>query len=651
MSRTTNQPSYQWIIFLVLLVPGWVNAQGKLDSLLGVWEGSEDPLEKTLLANEISRSLTFVHVDSAQLFAQMAIENGRTLENKEPLAKGYYNLGLTHHVQGQFDSAVANYEKALEYKSFIEDQSLLAGLSNNLGVVYGQKGIFARALEYYLQSLDLKLASGNFQGAATTLNNIGIIKFDQELYPEALDYYRRAIQLDEQAKNPMGLSRSIGNVGLTHLEMENYDSALFYYQKAFAIISTENVSCLKMYTTNGLGQTYLALGNLKEASKYARLALEEARECTDPVVQSSALLTLGRIDQKQGHLNSAEDLLLNSHEIASANDLKQELEEIKEALFFYYKSMGRIREALTYLESLMQLKDSIFNDGLTKKLVTLELNHAFEQEKDSINFQIEREKVTFEAKIKRRNMLIGATGVALVLALVIVWVSMRANRLKQETNQLLIEKNKVVTEALSQKEELFKEMHHRVKNNLQIVSSLLNVQSRILKDERAVEALKETKSRVISMALVHQHLYQQKEDVHVYVDTYLESLIDSINNSFESESRAIDIVTKIDHFMIDSDRAINLGFIFNELITNSYKHAFPESFRGKPRINIRLKRRAGEVNLLVSDNGVGISSDQDAGKSYGMSLMESLSSRMDGTMKISNSIGTTVSLNFPFIDN
>lgn len=632
-------------LFFTLFAVG----QPNVDSLLIVLDESQEQSARAGLANEISRALTFRNADSARYFAQFAVVESISLSDQEPLARAYYNLGLSFHVQGQFDSAELNYRKSLELKEFISNKSLLAGLSNNLGAIYGQKGVFAQALVYYLESLDLKLESGNFRGAATTLNNIGIIKFDQEEYDEALTYYQRAIKLDEQEGNKVGLSRSIGNVGLTYLEMNFYDSALVYYQRAYAIINPEDVNCLKMYTTNGLGQTYFAQFRLEEAENFAKLALEEAQGCTDPVIQSSASTLLGRIALTQRNYQEAESLLLAGHRIAADNDLKQELEEVKEILYDFYKDRGQTRKSLYYLESLMQLKDSLYSEGLTKQLVTLELNHAFEQEKDAINFRVEKEKVALEAEIKRRNILIIAVVVALLLAMGIVWVSMRANRLKQEANQLLSEKNKAVTVALSQKEELFKEMHHRVKNNLQIVSSLLNVQARLLKDEKAVSAMKETKSRVISMALVHQHLYQQKSEKHVNVDTYLKSLIDSINQSFGTNLRSINIVLNIDPFMLDSDRAINLGFIFNELITNAYKHAFPDSFHGKPRIDIKLKKRREDIQLLISDNGVGLK-EEIASKSYGMSLIESITSRMYGQVKYSNGVGTTISLSFPFIN-
>ncbi len=629
--------------FVSVLVP----ARQNMDSMVMAWNKSEDKASRASMANEISRALTFRNVDSARQFAQLAIADASILEDKEPLARGYYNLGLSFHVQGHFDSAEVNYRKSLELKDAIEDKSLLAGLSNNLGAIYGQKGVFAQALIYYLESLDLKLESGNYRGAATTLNNIGIIKFDQEQYKEALEYYKQAIKLDEQEDNKVGLSRSIGNVGLTFLEMKVYDSALAYYQRAYTIINTEDVNCLKMYATNGLGQTYFARYQLTEAEKYAKLALKEAQGCTDPVIQSSASTLLGRIALARRNDPEAERLLLSGHRIAEENDLKQELEEVKEVLYSFYKNRGQTQKSLLYLESLMNLKDSLFNEGLTKKLITLELNHAFEQEKDSINFRMEREKVDLEAKIKRRNLLIGASLIALGLALAIVYISLRASRLKQHANQLLSEKNKVVTDALAQKEELFKEMHHRVKNNLQIVSSLLSVQARLLQDEKAVSAMRETKSRVISMALVHQHLYQQKSDRHVNVETYLASLIDSINQSFGSNLRPINIVMNIDPFMLDSDRAINLGFIFNELITNAYKHAFPTSYRGKPRIDIKLKKRQADIQLLISDNGVGLK-EELASRSYGMNLIESITSRMDGQLKYTNGLGTTISLSFPF---
>lgn len=646
MLRTLDS-NRRFLFFITSICWGFLAmGQVNVDSLLVALEVSTQNEERTALANEVSRALTFKNADSARYFAKLAIDGAVSLTNQQPLARAYYNLGLSFHVQGQFDSAESNYRKSLEFKSAVVDKSLLSGLSNNLGAIYGQKGVFAQALVYYLESLDLKLESGNYQGAATTLNNIGIIKFDQELYEEALAYYLRAIKLDEQEGNKMGLARSTGNLGLTFLEMKSYDSALYYYQRAYDIINDEDVNCLKMYTTNGLGQTYFARFELDEAETFAQLALEEARGCTDPVIQSSASTLMGKISLERGNYQQGESLLLESHRIAEENDLKQELEEVKEALYEYYKNRKQISKSLFYLESLMQLKDSLFNEGLTKKLITLELNHAFEQEKDSINFHVEKEKMALETKINRRNILIVAVGIALLLAMGIVWVSKRANRLEQEANQLLSEKNKVVTEALAQKEELFKEMHHRVKNNLQIVSSLLSVQARLLKDEKAVSAMKETKSRVISMALVHQHLYQQKSDKHVNVDTYLQSLIDSINQSFGSNLRAINIVMNIDKFLLDSDRAINLGFIFNELITNAYKHAFPESFRGKPRIDIKLKKRDRDIQMLISDNGVGLK-EEIASRSYGMNLIASITSRMDGQLKYSNGVGTTISLSFP----
>lgn len=626
---------------------GHAIGQANVDSLIAVLDKSVEPELRIKLANDVSRGLAFRNADSARYFAKLAIEEARTLDNKEPLAKGYYNLGLAFHVQNQSDSAESNYRKSLEFRAAIKDKSLLAGLSNNLGAIYGQKGSFEQALIYYLESLDLKLESGNYLAAASTLNNIGIIKFDQELYDEALVYYQRAIKLDEQEGNKMGLARSTGNVGLTFLEMEAYDSALFYYRLAYDIIDPEDVNCLKMYATNGLGQTHFARYELTDAAAYAKMALEEAQGCSDPVIQSSASTLLGKIALARRNYATAEALLLEGHRLAEQNDMRQELSEVKEVLFNFYKEQGQTRKSLYYLESLMQLKDSLFNEGLTKKLVTLELNHAFEQEKDSINFRVEQEKVAYEAEIKRRNILIVAVGIALLLAIGIVWMYRRANDLKQEANQLLSEKNKVVTEALAQKEELFKEMHHRVKNNLQIVSSLLSVQARLLKDEKAVNAMKETKSRVISMALVHQHLYQQKSDKHVNVETYLESLIDSINQSFGSNLRAINIVMNIDRFQLDSDRAINLGFIFNELITNAYKHAFPDDYRGKPRIDIKLKKRSDDIQLLISDNGVGLK-EEIASKSYGMNLIASITSRMDGHLKYSNGVGTTISLSFPY---
>ncbi|MBI2875544.1 MAG: sensor histidine kinase [Candidatus Tectomicrobia bacterium] len=186
-----------------------------------------------------------------------------------------------------------------------------------------------------------------------------------------------------------------------------------------------------------------------------------------------------------------------------------------------------------------------------------------------------------------------------------------------------------------------REIHHRVKNNLQIVSSLLSLQSRSIQDKQAREIFQESQNRVKSMALVHEKLYQSQELSRIDFAKYIETLATNLFRSYGANSDRIHLKIDADHLLLDADVAIPCGLIINELVSNSLKHAFPAGKGGEIRIAL-CSKSDDELALGVKDNGVGFPKDLDFRntKSLGLRLVGILTDQVGGAVELCRDDGT-----------
>ncbi|NET06964.1 MAG: PAS domain-containing protein [Symploca sp. SIO2B6] len=198
------------------------------------------------------------------------------------------------------------------------------------------------------------------------------------------------------------------------------------------------------------------------------------------------------------------------------------------------------------------------------------------------------------------------------------------------------------------KEILLKEIHHRVKNNLQIVSGLLYLQSRYVEDQATLQVLQESRERVQTMALIHEKLYRSKNIDSVDLKDYIGSLTQSLFESYAVKAEAISLVINIEPIFLEIDMAIPCGLIINELVSNALKHAFPEKKTGEVAVEFH-KTENNLFELVVRDSGIGIAEDIDfqTQKSLGMRLVRSLATRqLKGNVELDTSIGTSFKISF-----
>ena len=216
----------------------------------------------------------------------------------------------------------------------------------------------------------------------------------------------------------------------------------------------------------------------------------------------------------------------------------------------------------------------------------------------------------------------------------------------RDVTQRVAAEEKIKT-SLREKEALLKEIHHRVKNNLQVVSSLLGLQSRVVTDEQTRKMFQESQNRIHSMALLHESLYQSNNLSMIDFPDYIRQLASHLFHSYGVRAERIHLRTNLDELYLNLDAAVPCGLIINELVSNSLKYAFPDGREGEVRIELH-EHSSGLARLIVADNGIGLRSDIDwaTARSLGLRLVRTLAEQLGAKIEVKSNTGTEVRLTF-----
>ncbi|MCP4040817.1 MAG: hypothetical protein GY731_02520, partial [Gammaproteobacteria bacterium] len=201
--------------------------------------------------------------------------------------------------------------------------------------------------------------------------------------------------------------------------------------------------------------------------------------------------------------------------------------------------------------------------------------------------------------------------------------------------------------SLKEKEILLREVHHRVKNNMEVITSLLNLQAHRTLNKEAVAVLQESQQRVKTMAMAHERLYRSQDLAHLKLSEYVSSLVGTAQQMFATIANRVTVQIQVADFQVNMDQAIPLGLIINELVTNTLKHAFPEGRPGTVTVSMEPKGE-DEAVLMVADDGVGIPEELDWQNtdSLGLLIVVSLAQQLDGSIELDRSHGTCWAITF-----
>ncbi|UYZ64953.1 sensor histidine kinase [Hymenobacter weizhouensis] len=308
---------------------------------------------------------------------------------------------------------------------------------------------------------------------------------------------------------------------------------------------------------------------------------------------------------------------------------------------------GNYRAAYRYAEQGAAIERALLSEAKAKALAESQTRYETQQKEQNIKVLTQRnqllaqrsevQRLTAERQRVLRNTGFGASA----LLLVAMGIGYRRYQSRQRLLRLLDAQNQ-------EKTLLLKEVHHRVKNNLQIVLSLLNTQLRRLREPAASHAIRESQSRVQAMALLHQSLYQADSLARVDMNSYLTELVEALRRTFRAETRGVAIELAVAQVELNTHTAVPLGLIVNELLTNAFKYAFPP---GHPNKQVRVElTEAGSAlyELQVTDNGVGLPEGVDPStvRSLGLNLVGGLAQQLDATLTVERTNGTSFRIVF-----
>jgi two-component sensor histidine kinase len=362
-------------------------------------------------------------------------------------------------------------------------------------------------------------------------------------------------------------------------------------------------------------------GKLEAAKAELNPAIDILTRLGDPYSVSVYTAELAQINLAASNTSEAEEQLLEAYELARGEGLKEQIRDFSQMLVDFYESQGAFEQALDYQKVYQVYQDSLVNKANVQQIERLKANYEIDKKENEID-------LLNKVNTNQRNFNLTLGGGILIFGVLAVMLY-QSNQQKNDANQMLSKQQLIVTRREEEKALLLKELNHRVKNNLQMVSSLLSLQGSQLEGHPAADAINAGKSRVEALSLIHQRLYQ--EDVHTTIDIkeYLEQLI---SNLFYSHGEPFEPNLEIEAFQLDIDMAIPVSLIVNELVTNSLKYAYDGV--ENPQMTVSLSQLPGQYQLEVSDNGIGLDDKKDISNSFGLKLVRSLVHQLDGMLEI-----------------
>ena len=589
-------------------------AQSSVEDQLDALQRGLDSRERIQLLIQLADAYQYIHIDSSLEFGQQAIALGRQLRDEVLLANTYLTQAYLLERQLQKDTSRWMYERARDV--FCN----ASGLDHKAACLEAQLGIALmderedRVVELGFQQLDVARRTDDSLRMAEAYRNIATGFYYQEQYEEATDYDRRALPLFRRYAPTfryVGILSSAGNALRQDYESE---AAEAIFMEGLDLIKNKHCPVLK-----GELIFHRAINIMDTDTNDPRIgdlyqtALNYARQGDDVITQALIYGNLGywALDRKNYR--------------AAVQYLKQELavaEPLGDPYFtmdFYYalaESYEGLRQhdsAYFYMKRYAEQYEASIKTEYHEQIAQLHTRYETNEKEAALQLQ------NAQLQRQRRTLWIGAIFLGLI--------TLGGTLLLKLTYQLR-QRNR-------EKEFLIKEVHHRVKNNLQTLSSLLHLQSRYITNDSALSAVQAGQNRVEAMGLIHQKLYMGDRLAAVDMSEYLRQLSNNLLETYGVTDDRITIQLDVEPLRVDVDSAIPLSLIINELLANALKYAFPDGRRG--HITVRLWRDSAEqVCLKILDNGVGVK-HVDAlpqGTGFGTRLIKILNKKLKGTSQL-----------------
>lgn len=571
-----------------------------------------------------------------EIFTPVAYETiARTYETGDPELKakahGAYAAWNSFIGYYPFDSTLYHNQKALQFYKEAGDREMTARIYNNISADYSRGEDYEASINSIMSAIEIYEELDDRVGVVTGYKNLGFQYGIYGQHEKAVEYSERAMKEFEQLEEHALFTYASVNILSSYNYLGMEEKALAVAAKCLEIVKSKvpEEVFVEMKTHANRHETYLKLKRydeaLADAERAYAIALREIGEDGARYYRleiGNVLRLTGKCEEALPHLQAAYD---RYQEMRRFN-----FKDPYEFLADCHEKLGNYDKALDLIKRVSSINEEFYEGSMKNLESELVIKYETGKKDQAI---AERDSKLEQTK-KVQYLTIGIAGTLGLLLLTLLYFF----RKNGQTNQELAEKNK-------ENELLLKEIHHRVKNNLQTISSLLNLQSESISDKNALNAVQESKNRVASMAMIHQKLYQGENLAAIEMKDYFKTIGSAIIDSFGKKAKQVSLDVEMGQIELDVDTAVPIGLITNELITNSLKYAFDEENGGK--IKISLSKEKDELyKLEISDNGTGLTSEEENSSGFGTLLVQLLSTQLNGQLKKKSNNGTVVSLSF-----
>ncbi len=623
------------VLFLAVHISAY--ASGK-DSILLVIDTTSS--EKIRLQAKVDFAGILVDeslYDSTSVLLHQVIEEAESKALIVIAAEAYELLGYTHDVSGNLKKSIAAYEEAIKRFKDVGDKIAVARCTHYQGVSSYFQGDYEKALAFYLKSIELSEGLDRKSGMANTLNNIGVIYRITNKNREAAKFYHQGLELNKELGNREGVAQQHNNLGVAYTYLYNLDSALLYLDSAMLYYQMTQDTYDIAFTYNSYGDAYYEAGkDLDNARVNLLNANELFKVSSSQFSLAKNYLFLGKVELEDGHPERSLSYVEQGLQVLEGTDREDIRLDLKYAAYQAHEQLDQPSQALMYLKDYLALYKKLRAEEKLEYIEEMQTKYDTEQKEKRI--EIQNLELGQQQRDKRALRIIMALLLAGLLSSAIF---IRSNLSK---NKALSAQKKIIESSLRDKDMLLKEIHHRVKNNLQIISSILTLQGRYSDDPLVESAIKKGKDRVKSMALIHQNLYQKNNFAGVNIKEYFEKLFKNLFDSYNIQGDRIKLQLDLEEINLDVDTVVPIGLIVNELVSNSLKYAFPEDRAGL--ITVNLREENGRLILRVTDDGIGM---QDVASSqvksgFGLELVEAFKVKLGAELLIRTEQGTEITM-------
>lgn len=573
--------------------------------------------------------------------SQAAIAFAQQIGDKELVAYANLHSSLTLINQGFHSDANKRLNIAYDYYASLPTNKLVVTTLILQGYNEHRQLFMTDALKIYLKALPLAKEINDVKRINNLYNRISNIYATRADYDKAFYYAKLVLKTCEQVPEPCPfLYPILESLGKLYLKIGEIDSARYFIEAYFEEVNYKNATENKEVSYMRMSELKIAEGDLEGAIPYADTALLIAKE----------------LDRRRGVIASHKQL---AHIFEKKENTTKQLYHLQQqaALSNQYGFYFIEKEALSSLWKFYEQRKDFENaNEIGKKwrsasdsLTAVERINIIKRQDELVEQYQQKEKIQL---LENQNIKKGTNNTLLMIfagfLLSILGLTIYFLRTRRQLNTRLKQKNQLLNTAVEERNTLLKEIHHRVKNNLQIISSLLNLQMRHLTNEEAKSALAEGRNRVRSIALIHQNLYQDMNFKEIQAEKYIKSLLSNIQSTFRNKT--IEIELDIEAMLLEEDIMTQLGLVINEAVTNAYKHAFVAGQSGK--IKLRFIKLATTLLLEIKDNGKGLPTDFNLDKSptFGLQLIQDFSTRLKAKFHLeSTDTGTLLALEIPMM--